>query len=237
MTQNIFSADMFRSGSTHIQMGLCNLLQWRPVNLAGMHGEGQGEQSINPVALMVLEPYGRQVFGGHHPAYAETLSYLRLYKMKPIITIRNLYDTIISIEERVSALWPSRTIPGLYIPPDFISWPVEQRQVWVAENATPWQVKFFLSWDEAGIEKLFVKYEDFYANQQSGWLRILDFYGLEYPSQERLDFCAAQKNNNFNRGVSGRGRDLPRHVKRIIDNHVASWGKDGERKVKQELYA
>lgn len=234
---NIFSADMLRSGSTHIQMGLCNILSWRPVSIAALHGEGSGEQNVNPVTFSILAPYGYQVIGGHHVAYPDLLLYLRSFKMKPIVTIRNLYDTMVSIKDRVDQTWPSRMMPGLYIPMDWVRWSDEEQYTWLAHNAVPFQVKFLASWITADTEKLWVKYEEFYADQRAGFQRILDYYGLPQPSEERLEFAVSQKNNNFNKGLTGRGASLPRHVKRIIDAQVTTWGRDLEREIRGKVYA
>lgn len=234
---NIFAADMLRSGSTHVQMGLCNMLGWRPVSATRLHGEGQGEQGINPITLSILVPYGYQVFGGHTPAYADTLMYLRNFGMRPLVTIRNLYDTVVSIKDRIDQTWPNRMMPGLFIPTEWIRWSDEEQYTWLAYVAASWQLKFYVSWIHADIEKLFVKYEEFYADQRVGFKRIYDFYQMPHPGEEALAAAVSTRSNNFNKGVSGRGSSLPRSVRKIIDSQVAAWGKDNEREVRENLYA
>lgn len=240
---NIFSADMYRSGSTHIQMGLCNMLPgWRPASLTRLHGEGGGEQNINPLTIAVLAPYGHYVFGGHHAGYSDTIALLNNHGIKPMVCIRNLYDTVVSIYDRLNTLYTDYpdwvpAFPGVRIPKEWNVMLYEDKLDFIAYHAVPWQTKFFVSWKEAfDIDKLFVKYEEFYANQQGGWRRILDFYGLEHPTQEHLDWCAAQLNNNFNVGVVGRGDTLPKSTKSITDSIVDSWGKDTAAAIRKELY-
>ena len=235
--KSIFSADMLRSGSTHIQMGLCNMLGWRPASVSALHGEGSGEQNVNPVTIAILAPYGYTVFGGHHVAYPDLLLFLRSFGLKPIVTVRNLYDTIVSIKDRIDQTWPSRMMPGLYIPMDWLRWSDDEQYTWLAHNAASWQLKFFVSWHYADIDKLWVKYEEFYVDQRAGFKRIYDYYVITQPDEDRLDFACSQKNNNFNKGVSGRGQSLPRSVKKIIDVQTTAWGKETEHAIRKRLYA
>jgi hypothetical protein len=233
---SIFSADMLRSGSTHIQYSLCSLLGWRPVAASGLHGEGSGEQNINPVTTAILTPYGHQVFGGHHVAYPDLLDYLGAFKLRPMITVRNLYDTIISIKDRIDQTWPSKVMPGLFVPDEWLRWNDEEQYTWLAYNAGAWQLKFFASWKVADIDKLWVRYEEFYADQHAGFKRILDYYELPHPSADALDLVVACRNNNFNRGVSGRGDSLPRKAKHILDGQMNSWGSEISAKARGMLY-
>jgi hypothetical protein len=180
------------------------------------------------------------VFGGHCPAYYDTVTYLKDFNIKPMVCIRNLYDTILSVKERINSIYEMGgypVIPGQLVPMDWQSWSVDEQSDWAAYNAGVWQLKFFASWEYANIEKLWVKYEEFYADQVAGWRRIFDFYELRHPPQEALEFCAMMKNNNFNKGVSGRGMSLPRSSKKILDNLVDSWGRGMSSKMKARLYA
>jgi hypothetical protein len=233
---SIFSADMLRSGSMHIQIGLCNALSWRMSSLNGLHGEGRGEQIINPVVSAILVPYGYQVFGGHYCAFPGTLLFLKEYGIKPIVVIRNLYDTILSCKERLDRFGENTVLPPIHPPFDWAAWDEESKFRWVAHNVGQWQLKFFVSWEEASAEKLWVNYNEFYANQRSGFGRILDYYELRHPSDEVMDFICGAKNNNFNRGIPGRGKDIPRSAKRILDDQAAAWGSARERVIRSRLY-
>jgi hypothetical protein len=132
----------------------------------------------------------------------------------------------VSLKDRIDSILPDYpVIPTLIVPADeWKGWSDEQQYMWLAHHAGSWQTKFFVSWAMSSIDKLWVKYEEFYANQQDGWRKIFDFYGMPHPPQDALDFCAGQKNNNFNVGVTGRGHGLPLEVKMVLDANVESWG-------------
>jgi hypothetical protein len=203
-----------------------------------IHGEGQGEQNINPFTLMVLAPYENQVFGAHHCAFAETLQQLKLYRIKPMVTVRNLYDTVVSCKERIDMNGGHGSVlPPAYIPLEWNEWSDGDKLLWTAYNVGQWQLKFFVSWLEADVEKLWVKYEDFYADQRSGFKRIFDYYRLPHPHDSLIDAATSRTNINFNKGVSGRGASLPDGVKRILDAQAATWGRTNEPYIHKMLYA
>ena len=222
----MFFADMLRCGSTHIEFELGKMLGWRPATVVRVHGEGQGEQNINPFALTVVAPYGYQIIGGHHVAYTETLYYLRSYNWRPVVCIRNLYDTVVSLKDRIDQSQPTPVIPGLRVPEEWDSFCTEDRYYWLAQNAVPWQLKFFVSWSRVeNMDILWVNYNDFYADQTAGFKRILDFHKLPYPSDDALAAAASSKTNNFNVGVPGRGIEIPLRAREAIKCQVDSWGR------------
>jgi hypothetical protein len=212
------------------------MLGWRPASLTRLHGEGRGEQDINPITAAILIPYGRQVFGGHHVAYPDTLAHLRNFNLKPMICVRNLYDTIISCKERLDEHGANTVLPPTHVPFDWEAWDEESKQEWVAYNVGAWQIKFFVSWVDANIDKLWVRYDAFFVDQQAGWKRILDYYELPHPTSDVFDWAMGAK-NNFNVGTQGRGNKLLfAKTKRILDSQVASWGKTREATIKAWLY-
>ena len=128
-------------------------------------------------------------------------------------------------------------LPPAYIPVCWADWDDHQKLMWVAHNIGSWQIKFFVSWLEFAPDKLWVKYDDFYANQVAGFTRILDFYGLPTPNLELMDQVTGCKSVNFNVGVMGRGSRLPDDVKAVLDAQARAWGRPIEKAIRGSLYA
>jgi len=228
---NIFSADMLRSGSWHIQAGLSALLGWREEILLPL-GSGHQEQNVDAIKTNLLAPKGEYIFGGHHVAYPETVGMMQAFGMKPMITVRNIYDTVVSIREKLDK---GDVMPGLWVPQTWQSWDEEQKYEWLANNAVPFQLKLFCSWWQYPGEKLWNRYHEFYANQKEGFHRILRYYQIEPRHPELMQEVTTRQNINFNVGIAGRGEKLPRDIRDIIDSQIYSWGKELGRAIRDNL--
>jgi hypothetical protein len=219
---NVFVAAMWRSGSTHIARGLGLITKFRPASTAGYHGEGIEQQDISPMHAAILFPYGYQVFHQHVWGTHRNVELLKAFKLRPIVCIRRIPDTILSIYERIHDL-PRFVVPGL---PMYKQWWDMDREAqfnWLAEVATPWQIQFYTTWKAANIDKKFVLFSDFYADQRKGFTGLLKW--LDMMAYKNCDIEEAiNANHNLKVGKVGRGRKMiPQSALDIIDRHLSAW--------------
>lgn len=230
---NIFVASMWRSGSTHLSRVLADSLGWRPATTAGMHGEGMEQQVINHVSAAILFPYGHQVFQQHTMGTPRNILLLKGFNIKPIIMVRNIYDIIVSLRDHVlnteiykipgHHLEP--TIPGLIFPSKFDTFSERDQYLWLAHNATPWLLQFYVSWHKSDIDKMLVRYEQFFSDQIGHYKRILAWLEIDPPEDSKLEAFAGHNYNKRN-GTSGRGQRLPLESLNIIMDQGVSWGEE-----------
>ncbi len=85
------------------------------------------------------------------------------------------------------------------------------RQKWCIYHVLPWYTSFYVSWMEADIEKLFVRYNEHFADQVQSIRRICQFADPEHiPDPVVLKKITEHKDGAFRFGVSGRGvKELP----------------------------
>jgi hypothetical protein len=95
----------------------------------------------------------------------------------------------------------------------------------LAQRWTPWLVQFYLSWkkcERAGFaEPLWISYEqDFLGDKHILASRIADFVGGGKVDPDRLFDELSDKSDGkarrINKGVAGRGREMPESVLRQI---------------------
>ena len=235
---NIFLACQFRSGSTHISNVIQKVCGLRKMSTAGLHGEGMESQDINPQTAMLLFPLPGQVFQQHTKGTPRNYMLLNQYNMKPVVLIRNIFDSLTSIHDW---MWSGngQVIPGITIPHEWQEWEQEDRIRYLVVNAVPWIYSFYATWSDAGRENRIraypIKYEEFYADQEEGFRKLFAFYGLPY-NKWSLKLAVRQKGWTFNKGVSGRGIPFlgPHFCKRIRDM-AAVWGPRTEKNILRNL--
>lgn len=231
---NIFLAASYRTGSTHISYGLCYLTGFRRATTVNSHGEGEEEQIINENSALILFPYGRQVFQQHTKGSGRHSVILSRFKVKTVVLLRNVYDQLVSLEE-----WMSRkntaVIPGLVKPANWYEMDTQQHYVWLVYNAVPWLLSFYVSWERADTDRMFFSYEKFFSDQQAGFRKILDWYGLKHD-EAVLDIVTESKQWSFNKGESGRSEGLfPVELRPSVEAQAKAWGDEMYRKIKQDI--
>ena len=153
---------------------------------------------------------------------------LDTYNVKPILTYRNIFDTVVSMDDMVMDWRAQPSAEGYFadgMPSNFQTLPREDRLLILAQRWTPWLVQFYVSWkkcERAGLTKpLWVSYDtDFLGDKQVLATRIADHIGRNRADPDKiaaaLQDTSEAKAKRINQGVAGRGRDLPAEVREHI---------------------
>ncbi len=198
---------------------------------------------INPAAAqMILGSFDEQIFHHHIGATPCNVSILKRYEeeSRVVITQRNVLDTLVSLREylekpEVRDAWDAG--PGCS-GGQWCALPEDQKMKWIAYNSTPWYFSFFVQWQSAKVNKLVVKYEEFFEDQLDGVRKILDFVGIDQGgySDQHISEIAGHRDGKYNVGRSGRGKEMiPQEMIDVIYDHADSWGPYWSKRIKEEL--
>jgi hypothetical protein len=226
---NIFLTSFFRSGSTHIKETLLRLLPGyhsaTTVMSAGSIGN-DGYCPINVFAAQILFANPAQIFHQHSPGTSGNLKMLQYHKVKPVIQMRNMLDSLVSARELLATGEPQHL--GVYYPEQFPRMS-EQDQLWWCVKVLPtWYFTFYLSWKYADIDKLIIWYDEYYKDQVGGVRSILDHVGLRGDvSDEAIDMASQVMDPGLSRfkfGRPGRGREiLSNEMIKDIEEQARRW--------------
>ena len=207
---------------------------------AALHGSALREQEPDELALIRNGLNQRGYVAQHHARCSPYLARLiEIYNIKPIVTYRNLFDTVVSLDDMMME-WRSKpgTIDHGYfadgLPTGFERRERADRLMILAQRLIPWFVQFYLSWRKAEqeglVKPLWISYEqDFLGDKAKLASRIAAFTGVGDPTAiaAALEDRSAGKSKRLNQGVAGRGRDLPDEVRDYILS-VAGYYRDDE---------
>jgi hypothetical protein len=237
---NILVACAPKSASTFIQSALIKGLELPQACLftptldwgsAAALGANLREQEPDELSLMRNGLNARGYVAQHHSRCSPYLArLLGVYNVKPIITHRNIFDTVVSMDDMVME-WrsnPNSSQFGYFndgMPTNFQTLSREDRLLILAQRWTPWLVQFYVTWkkcEKQGLTKpLWISYEqDFLGDKQVLANRIADFVGRDRADPDKIAAALADtsdgKAKRINQGVAGRGRDLPAEAREHI---------------------
>ena len=226
---NIFLTSFFRSGSTHVKETLLRIMPGysSSTTVYSAGGLGNDDTNVNLFAAQVLFPLGAQVFHQHSPGTCGNVTMLSRYQMRPIVQMRNILDSMVSIRELLATGKPQHI--GVYYPEHFEELSEEQQLWWVAKVLPQWYFTFYLSWKKADIPTHFLWYDEYYKDQVAGMRKILDHTGLSQIGSVSDDVIRAASQvidpalSRFKFGRPGRGREIlsPEMVQSIKDSAMA----------------
>jgi hypothetical protein len=248
---NILLACAPKSASTFIEAALRKALGLPAASLftataggfsASMLGANLREQEMDELALIRNGLNRCGYVAQHHTRCTPYLAQLlNTYNIRPIVTHRNLFDTFVSLDDMVMAYRTGGAVDaGHYfsdgLPANYARLDVEDRLTILAQRNTAWFIQFFVSWkkcERAGLAKpLWISYEqDFLGDKAMLAARVSRYLGSEFADPARLADAFEDKRDadtrRFNKGVAGRGRDVPQSVREIILK-TASYYRDEE---------
>lgn len=209
---NIFLTAFFRSGSTHIKETFLRLLPGyrsaTTVLSAGSIGD-DGYCPVNIFAAQVLFPQGSYVFHQHTPGTCGNVTMLKHYEIRPVVQMRNLLDSLVSVRELLATGEPQHL--GIYYPKDFCEWSRDDQFWWMIQVFPTWYFTFYDSWKGADIDTYFLWYDEYYKDQIKGVRNILDHVGLKGDVTDAVIDMASQVIDpglsRFKFGRPGRGRE------------------------------
>ena len=241
---NIWISSAMKSGSTH----MTNIFRRLGYTLGSTHmfidGYWNEDQDVSPQAAQYLFTMQGFVFHHHTRAIGRTVPVLANYGIRPIIPIRNVFDSLVSFIDGANVSFGIDITGGnqrVYLALHTPSWNYldeEQKLRWAVFNMIPWYFSFYASWLDSKLPYLFVHYEKFFEDQIAGVREIINHVGAKTPvpaTDEYLKDITAHKDGKFNKGVSGRGSALPGWVFDHVYAHAESWGPGYYEPIKKTL--
>jgi hypothetical protein len=237
---NILVACAPKSASTFLHAALSKAMQLPNACLftatlgwgsAAALGANLREQEPDELSLIRNGLNGKGYVAQHHARCSPYLSrLLTCYNVQPIVTHRNLLDTVVSMDDMVLE-WRANPASRQYgffsdgMPAAFERMERADRLMILAQRWAPWLTQFYVTWKKCErnglIKPLWVSYEnDFLGDKQVLATRIADFVGHDNVDLAELQAALEDKSDGkakrINKGVAGRGRDLPVDVKDYI---------------------
>ena len=206
--RHIFIACAPKSGSTFLKNVLVNVTGFK--ELFSVYAALQNEHDID---LPQLAKFGAvdTVTQQHSRASEANIQLLQAFAIKPVILVRNIFDSVISLLDFYTQGFTFST----FFPRDeFLSLDQEQRIDLLIEYVIPWYFQFVASWQRAEreqrLEVCWLTYEEMIADKPKAVEGILGFYALSYPRaviQQQIAAVEAEaEKNRYNKGVAGRGQ-------------------------------
>ncbi|PLW79491.1 hypothetical protein C0585_07615 [Candidatus Woesearchaeota archaeon] len=203
----IFICGMPKSGSTFLRKTMEEITGYKARNWL-LYG-GRREQEIDFLAIM-FNSFGNKIITQHIIGHEFSLKIFKAYNIKPIVTLRSIFDIVISTRDHF--LKESCELSQAYIEKnEFSKLSKEKQYDLIIDLVVPWHINFFISWKKSKEQYkniLFVNFEDLTLKKEKTINRILKHLGLNYPQEKIINIIkktSGSKGTRFNKGLSGRG--------------------------------
>ncbi|MGH9799712.1 MAG: sulfotransferase domain-containing protein [Blastocatellia bacterium] len=216
--KHIFIACAPKSGSTFLKNVMVNLTKFRPI--FSVFAALQNEHELD---LPIWVKFGKTntVTQQHCRASEANIQVMQAFGIRPIILVRNIYDTTISLRDFYRTGFTTTTY---YSREDFDRSTEEQQTDLIIDNVLPWYFQFISSWQRAEADKRlevhWLKYEEMIGDKAGTVERLLKFHGLNAQRADIEPVVATTegdtRRNRFNKGVAGRGETLTAKQKERI---------------------
>ena len=145
---------------------------------------------------------------------------LALYNIRPVIITRNIFDTIVAIDE--AAMTQGSTVAAM-MPTGFANLDREDRLMLVAGRFAAWIAEFHLSWKRAEgeglVKPLFLSYEaDFLRDRHLGARKLAEFLG---PKANAMRISAMLDEREIQ--AAGAGETLPAAARDMVARIVRGY--------------
>jgi Sulfotransferase domain len=222
-SKTIFVACFPKSGSTYVTKLLAAVTDSCVISMSTQVG-GQNEQDLHQPSIAAA--LGKtSVAHQHAKGTYNNVALMKLYGIRPIILVRNIFDVVVSLADHIQNESP--LTPTGYVPVAYSAMTRDERLASIVHLHVPWYINFYCSWVEhvADVDGMWLTYEEFFADPLAAARHLTQFYGLEV-SDERLCAAIAGMKDTFTRlnvGRSGRGAALPARCRQqILDMARAS---------------
>lgn len=204
--RTILIACMPKSGSSWLVNAMTALSGYPIAHFANAFLENEQELYFPAVRRHAAE---NSVVQQHCRASAPNIHLIQAYAMTPVVLVRNLLDTLISMRD----FWDAGAVRNSFLYPDWESLDLDAKHDALVRHLAPWYIQFYVSWalaDRKGdVELLWVRYEDMIPDKAGTLRRIADFCGLD-AADAQIDACIAEVDGDrartrFNKGIAGRG--------------------------------
>jgi hypothetical protein len=205
-------ACMPKSGSTFLANVLSELTGYPYVALS--YAYERSEQNLYLPKLIDSYSFG-SVTHLHLRATDSTIDLLKIFSIRPVILVRNIFDVVVSIRDHMFN--EGYEFPTFFCDENFKDLDEKSQFDFIIEQGIPWYFNFYATWNKAiskgRIEGLWLEYEKVVSNWHKTLRTVIDFYGIK-KTYEEIDHAlkkTAMKNKKkirFNKGVVGRSVNL-----------------------------
>jgi hypothetical protein len=199
--ESVFLACMPKSGSTFLKRALLEVTGFSPAYLS--YAFERNEQDLYFPALV-------------DRATGPNLKLMHWFGIRPVILVRNLFDTVVSIRDYLFAEGFQK-FPSLYVTERMADLSPERQLDLLITHALPWYFNFYVSWFDScrtgSIDAMWLSYDDLIQDWPAGIRTVLEFYGIP-ASEEHIRTALEHLRSGdpsdirLNVGVTGRGAGL-----------------------------
>lgn len=197
-----------KSGSTWLGAMLEAVYGWPRVPLLDCYD--RREQEID-VRMLSLHPTD-DIFTPHQHTRAShpTLGIIQQFRIMPVVLVRNLFDTVISLRDHLYR--EHHIMPWAYFDETVYTLDPDEQINALIDLVIPWYINFYVSWfyaEKQGLCRfLWMTYEELKADHEQCVRRVLEFTGVE-RSDEQIEAAvsgSSRANTRRNVGMQGRGQ-------------------------------
>lgn len=206
--KHIFIACSPKSGSTFLKNVLVGVTGFK--DLFSVYAALQNEHELD---LPQFTKFGKQntVTQQHSRASEANIQMMQAFAIKPVILVRNIYDSVISLLDFYTKGF---TFSTFFDKEEFLQFDEEKKIDLLIEFAIPWYFQFVASWQRAErenrLEIMWLTYEQMIADKTKAVENIFEFYGIQAPEeiirQKIFEIESDGEKNRFNKGIAGRGK-------------------------------
>ena len=211
-----------KSGSTWLSRILRDTLNWNEVRMVPSFGNR--EQEIDLACLLSSGASGNILTPHQHCRYsAFTHEVINALGTKVIFQVRDIFDTVISFYDHIEnegPIFPS----GFMNEASWESMDEPTRYEYLVDQVVPWYFNFYCGWMSSDLQKQgrlkLVTYNDLRNDTIATVGDVLNYCGEGYSISKLNSVLDRQKkkkkNTRQNKGVVGRGYNLPRLLKERV---------------------
>lgn len=218
--KHILLACMPKSGSTFLATLIQNLPGFQSANLVGTY-EGREQELVSEQLIGFHR--GHYVAQHHVRHHRATQKFMDQFSLIPIVMIRNLHDVVFSTYDHM--VRESTVGPAAVVPYDMIGRPKEEVLSFIVDMIIPWYFNFHYSWQRCP-DKLVLNYDNWIGNPLDTLRLVVAHVGIDV-SDDAIRSAVETANGastRFNKGVAGRGQELPQELKDRIARYAAHYG-------------
>lgn len=229
---NILVACAPKSASTFIQGALRQATGLPAASLSSVAlsplassrlGMNLREQETDELALIRNGMNGLGYVAQHHVRCTPYLcAQMQLYNIRPLVTYRNIFDTLVSLDDMFISWRSNIQDPDMNyfddgLPGNYSSLDRDDRIEILINHHVSWLIQFYVSWKKCeamgSVSPVWISYgRDFQGDKTVLAQRIVEHIGHEGMSvellAEALEDSDAAKSARLNVGIVGRGADL-----------------------------
>jgi hypothetical protein len=219
--KHVFIIAAPKSGSSWASCIFSNLLKWKEAMLT--HNGGRREQEID-IRKLVTVTSRENLFSKHQHCRRSkgTLENIRRARIKPIIQVRDIYDTVISLRDHMTK--EDVVMPMAYMDKGWHNMSLVMQTEFIIDMIIPWYFNFYAGWVTSDLVQnnraYILTYEKLESDPVKAVYDCCEWIGESVTSLDIVKAVemAKTKKNRKNVGVVGRGHRLltPKQREKIL---------------------